>query len=376
MGRRSLVRKTQSSKETHEQAPKINRAEQSPTKKTVTGEQRSFNKRIGAIMLGLTAIAGITTHYFTKENDAQQTPSVGAPNSSGNNVESKEATTQKLIERTWTLINNVEGGLDIFKTKYLPKIEKYANNEKSRLVINQLINFIEQNKENPDRNYPEMRKKGVDTLKTSQFTYLIQEATNGNIPSNSYSMAAFSPDRRSIEISEKFNPENIIDWLAVIHEMTHVADDSAFQNAYLDGKFPDYQLQRNSGGININSEVKAFTYQVELLDALTENYISQQINAGENILEERHVKKIVTILGLENFQNRKHMVALKNLLFLTEKYFANGGMTEGRKVPEEFYKTVYGFYKWAKLYVLVGNKLVEINEQNYLDYATDGSKIF
>lgn len=336
-------------------------------------KQRSMTRAQIIALLSLLFIAGTGTGVYvlnTKDNPGKSSTSTSQPAQNGDSSHANAETQEEKESRFFRLIEKVEAAMKKFENRI--NFENIQDQHFKR-DLETLFGFIGKNKiENPKRNAALLRRDKDIEIKPTEFFYSFFKS---DPQQGMFTVASFNVPMRTLSVSEDFEAEDTIDQLAVVHENVHAADDAIMRIGYLDGVLPQYEKVLQ-GRLLFNSEIKAFAYQIMLLDSLLNGFLKSQVSVGTRIDTPEAVAQISAMLGLEKSSHSGRSRAfLSDLLMDAQVFFATGGITN-ESVSREFYETIYEKYKGTALVIYKGNgEITELNAENYGKLIGQGRRI-
>ena len=337
------------------------------------GKQRGMTRAQIIALLSLLFIAGTGTGVYvlnTRNNPDKSATSTSQLAQNGDSLHANAETQEEKEKRFFRLIEKVEAGIKKFENRI--NFDSIQDPHFKR-DLQTLFGFIEKNKtDNPQRNAALLRPDKDIEIKPTEFFYSFFKS---DPKQGMYTVASFDVPERTLSVSEDFEAEDTVDQLAAVHENVHAADDAMMRIGYLEGALPQYEKVLQ-GRLLFNSEIKAFAYQIMLLDSLLNGFLKSQVSAGTRIDTPEAVAQISNMLGLEKSSHAGRSRAfLSDLLMDAQVFFATGGITN-EHVSKEFYETIYDKYKGTTLVIYTGDaSITELNAKNYEELINYGRRI-
>lgn len=291
----------------------------------------------------------------------QQTPPQ-APNTTP--VSQAEKLTPE--ERTWRLAHKVEDGIQAFEAQ-LAKLESQGLNPAVAKDLRQIITMVSNNQSFADRNFLVARSKRISKMPARGFLYRSREEFMAERKEQGYkddrddeTPAMFMPRFTAVVVREDTDMEKPITLSLVLHEIGHAKD---FHDLWSQGI-----NARN--GVVLESELKRYAYQVELLNAMLGGYFSRSISQGKSLLDNDCITESLQILGEE--QTYFNRALINHFLRLAQLYYQGGGIQNGA-VPYKFFRFILKLHEADKIFFINDKKQkIQLNPSNFHTYVQQG----
>ena len=250
-------------------------------------------------------------------------------------------------EKTQELINKAENGFQKFSEIALPLIDQ-ASSEQLWKMLKVPFQVMQINKWNQDRNLEIFKEKmksmengSIYKLKNPNFYYY-------SVMENSIHSSWFEAITRILYLSEKLDPDNLLDLLVLYHEIYHASQDAATRSRINSKeqfqKYVDFHTVKKDEKprIIINFELTAYAVEIELLNLLLDGKLKKSIIYKRQIDIEQIAKKL-------NAQDDQHKM-IQSIVSFAKRYYPLGIQRWG--FSREYWDFIIKHYRanWYEIY--------------------------
>lgn len=315
-----------------------------PSAVPVTQRRGGISGKV-ALVLGLFAAAGAGTAVVLSQGSKTSAPTQSAATSSGleplrgpsmsEQLDSNSRHAERYESPTDAMIAKLEPAWLQLEHAWRPKVEAHPDpKRREELALPFLI--LRSNVDNPEKNGIRTQRLGREAGRERQntepnfFYYEVSDLAPGVA-------AAWAGSTRTMTLSTKFDPSNIVHMTVLYHEMVHVGQDNAIRSGIQTAEQRDKYLAFNTtpkGGRSktvINLEATAYANEIDLLDIISNKLLSRLILNGQPV----PLGELAHSIGASS-DDEKSINILTFIVSLAQQYYLNGGMKDGNLPPQFF----------------------------------------
>ncbi len=233
------------------------------------------------------------------------------------------------ILRTDEMIKKIETGFARWKSIVLLGIENQIQDPSMKEQLTNPFLLMEINSGNSQKNYLRGEDGRMTLPNPNYFFFRFRDI-------DSYE-AEFSPVERTISVPPGFDPENILDFLVLYHELSHVAQDNGERKTIQsEAQYSEYLRfyevkPPDEPNVILNYELSAYGLEIELLNLLLDGELKRKI-ARDEALDAFDIAQRLKV--------RKDQEPLLDLILsLAISYYPEGQTKKG--YTHRFFKAVF-----------------------------------
>lgn len=182
--------------------------------------------------------------------------------------------------QTEPFIQHFEQGFDSFINQTLGFIDKANLTDQEKEGLEIPFEIFKINRQNPERNTYKFRRKAIEQSRSLSTTQMTMENPNfffyDFIALESGNAASLSPIDRTLQISNRYDPNNILDNLIAMHELIHVAQDNQLKDAISQDAYKAFYSPPVKKMIGLH-EATAYMKEIFVLNLFTQDQFRQDV---------------------------------------------------------------------------------------------------